>query len=52
MLAMSGFGWFRFGILGLIILMALAFWPARVARSKGLSWLLFFIFSVLPVVPP
>jgi hypothetical protein len=25
---------------------AIAFWPARVARRKGHSWLLFFIFSL------
>jgi hypothetical protein len=52
MLAMSGLGWFGFGILGLIISAALAFWPARVARPKGRSWLPFFIFSLLPVVFP
>jgi hypothetical protein len=46
MLAMSGFGWFGLGVLGFIILVALAFWPARVARRKGHSWLLFFIFSL------
>jgi hypothetical protein len=46
MFAMSGIGWFGLGILGFIILVALAFWPARVARRKGHSWLLFFIFSL------
>ena len=45
MLAMSGVGWFGLGVLGFIILVALAFWPARVARRKGHSWLLYFIFS-------
>ena len=30
----------------LIIWIALAFWPARVASRKGYSWLLFFIFSL------
>jgi len=43
---MSGWGWFGIGILGLILWVALAFWPARVARRKGHSWLLFFIFSL------
>jgi hypothetical protein len=46
MLAMSGIGWFGLGVLGVIILVALAFWPARVARRKGHSWLLFFVFSL------
>ena len=32
--------------LGLIIWVLIAFWPARVARRKGHSWLLFFIFSL------
>ena len=45
MLALSGFFWFG-GILGLIIWILIAFWPARVARRKGHSWLLFFIFSL------
>jgi hypothetical protein len=34
------------GLAGLLILIAIAFWPARVARRKGHSWLLFFIFSL------
>jgi hypothetical protein len=42
---MSGWGCFGLGVLGLI-LVALAFWPARVARRKGHSWLLRFIFSL------
>ena len=33
-------------ILAIIIWIAIAFWPARVARRKGHSWLLFFIFSL------
>jgi len=39
--SMSGWGWAGIGIVGFIILVALAFWPARVARRKGHSWLLF-----------
>jgi hypothetical protein len=46
LVAMSGAGWFGLGLLGLIIWVAIAFWPARVARRKGHSWLLFFIFSL------
>jgi hypothetical protein len=42
---MSGWSWFVW-ILVLIIWVAIAFWPARVARRKGHSWLLFFIFSL------
>jgi hypothetical protein len=32
-------------------LVALAFWPARVARRKGHSWLLFFVFSLFLFFP-
>ncbi len=32
-------------------LVALAFWPARVARRKGHSWLLFFLFSLFLFFP-
>ena len=34
-----------------VVLVALAFWPARVARRKGHSWLLFFIFSLFLFFP-
>jgi hypothetical protein len=34
------------GILGLIIWIAIAFWPARVAGRKGHSFVLYFIFSL------
>jgi uncharacterized membrane protein SirB2 len=44
--AMSTAGWVGLGILGLIIWVALAFWPARVARRKGHSWLGYFILSL------
>jgi hypothetical protein len=50
-LALSTGFWVGFGIIGLIILLALAFWPARVARRKGHSWLLFFIFSLFFFFP-
>jgi hypothetical protein len=46
MLALSGAGWFGLGIVGLIIWVAIAFWPARVARRKGHSWLGYFILSL------
>lgn len=38
--------WFGFGILGLIIWIAIAIWPARIAASKGRSFLLWFILSL------
>lgn len=38
-------GW-GLGIIGFIILVAIAFWPARVADRKGHSFLGFFIFSL------
>ena len=44
MLATSGF--FVWGIIGVIIWVAIAFWPARVAARKGHSFFLFFIFSL------
>jgi hypothetical protein len=49
----NGWGWgLYFGSLFLLlILVLLAFWPARVARRKGHSWLLFFIFSLFLFFP-
>jgi hypothetical protein len=38
--------WFGIGIIGLIIWIAIAFWPARVAARKGHSFILFFLFSL------
>lgn len=35
-----------FGVIGLIIWIAIAFWPARVARRKGHSFLGYFILSL------
>ena len=46
MLALSGAGWLGLGIVGLIIWVAIAFWPTRVARRKGHSWLGYFILSL------
>jgi hypothetical protein len=39
-------GWWLGSILFFIIWVAIAFWPARVARRKGHSFVLFFIFSL------
>ncbi len=38
--------WFGFGIIGLIIWIAIAFWPARVAARKGHSFIGYFILSL------
>ena len=39
----SGFWW----IVWLIVWVAIAFWPARVAGRKGHSFVLYFLFSLL-----
>ena len=41
----SNVGWWLGGILLFILWVAIAFWPARVARRKGHSFILYFIFS-------
>jgi len=38
--------WVGVGIIGLIIWIAIAFWPARVAGRKGHSFLGYFILSL------
>jgi hypothetical protein len=47
MVAMSGIAWAGFSVLFLVIWIALAFWPARVAGRKGHSFFGFFIFSLV-----
>jgi hypothetical protein len=39
--------WLGAGILGFIIWVAIAIWPARVAASKGHSFLGYFLFSLV-----
>lgn len=39
--------WFGIGIIGFIIWVAIAFWPARVAHRKGHSFIGFFLLSLL-----
>ena len=39
-------GWWLWSILFVIIWVAIAFWPARVAGRKGHSFIGFFIFSL------
>ena len=46
-IADSGIAAFTFGFLALIIWIAIAFWPARVAGRKGHSFVLYFIFSLI-----
>ena len=43
----SNVGWWLGGILLFILWVAIAFWPARVARRKGHSFILYFIFSLI-----
>jgi len=38
--------WWGLGIVGVIIWIALAFWPARVAGRKGHSFLGYFVLSL------
>ena len=47
MLAMSAIGWWSFTIIGLVIWIAIAFWPARVAARKGHSFLGYFVLSLV-----
>jgi uncharacterized membrane protein YhdT len=47
MLVASAFGWWLGSILFIIVWIALAFWPARVAGRKGHSFFLYFIFSLI-----
>jgi len=44
--AASAFGWALLAVAFLVIWIALAFWPARVARRKGHSFIGYFIFSL------
>lgn len=39
--------WFAWGLIGLIIWIAIAFWPARVAARKGHSFILYFLLSLV-----
>ena len=45
--AFSAVGWTLSAIVFVIIWVAIAFWPARVARRKGHSFILYFIFSLI-----
>jgi hypothetical protein len=45
--ALSAFGWTASAVVFLIIWVAIAFWPARVAGRKGHSFILYFIFSLV-----
>jgi hypothetical protein len=40
-------GWWIGSIIFIIIWIAIAFWPARVASRKGHSFFLFFLFSLV-----
>jgi hypothetical protein len=45
--ALSAVGWTASAVIFLIIWVLIAFWPARVARRKGHSFVLYFIFSLI-----
>jgi hypothetical protein len=45
--ALSAVGWTAAGVVFLIIWVLIAFWPARVARRKGHSFIGYFIFSLI-----
>jgi hypothetical protein len=45
--AVSTFGWTLLAIAFVVIWVCLAFWPARVARRKGHSFIGYFIFSLV-----
>ncbi len=45
--AVSTIGWTLLGIAFLIIWIAIAFWPARVANRKGHSFIGYFTFSLI-----
>jgi hypothetical protein len=47
MLVASMSGWWLGSILFIVIWVALAFWPARVAGRKGHSFFGFFLFSLV-----
>ena len=40
-------GWWIWTILAVIVWIAIAFWPARVAARKGHSFIGYFIFSLI-----
>ena len=40
-------GWWLGSILFIIVWVAIAFWPARVAARKGHSFFLYFLFSLV-----
>ena len=45
--ALSAVGWTASAVAFFIIWVAIAFWPARVARRKGHSFIGYFIFSLI-----
>jgi hypothetical protein len=39
--------WYGIGIIGVVVWIVVAFWPARVAASKGHSFIGFFLLSIV-----
>jgi len=46
-MVLASTNWGLWGILALIIWIAIAFWPARVAARKGHSFFGYFVFSLI-----
>jgi hypothetical protein len=46
-IAMATAGWVVLGVVAVVIWVALAFWPARVAGRKGHSFVGYFLLSLL-----
>ncbi len=47
LIATSALGWFTYSLIALVIWIAIAFWPARVASRKGHSFFGYFLLSLL-----
>ncbi len=47
LIGMTALGWFTYSFIALVIWIAIAFWPARVASRKGHSFLGYFLLSLL-----
>jgi hypothetical protein len=46
-MVLAASGWWLWSIVAIVIWIAIAFWPARVAARKGHSFFLYFLFSLV-----
>ncbi len=46
-MVLAASGWWLWSILAIVVWIAIAFWPARVAARKGHSFFLYFLFSLV-----